>query len=66
MDNANVSFPKNRAQEPDASGSDRRETAASSIRYSGAKEARVSLPLVLAILAALAVAIIAARHFIQA
>ena len=66
MDTANSSYSKNRAAEPAPSGKGGRETAATSIRYVGRKEARVPLYLVLAILAALAIAIVAVRHYVQA
>jgi hypothetical protein len=63
MDTANTSYSKNRAAEPTHSGRGGRETAATSIRYVGRKEARVPLYLVLVILAALAVAIVAVQHY---
>ena len=44
----------------------RPEPASSSIRYVGAKEPTVPLPLVLIVLALLVLAIVAVRHYVQA
>ena len=66
MDNTNSSSSTVSSGRPSLGGNDRQEQAASSIRYVGAKEAKVPLPLVLVLLAALAMAIVAVRHYVQA
>ena len=66
MDNANTSSTKASPGGPSFGGNDRREPAASTIRYVGAKEAKVPLPLVLIVLVVLAIVIVAVRHYLQA
>ncbi len=66
MDTANSSYSKNRAAEPTHNARGGQETAATSIRYAARKDAQVPLYLVLVILAALAIAIVTVRHFVQA
>jgi hypothetical protein len=66
MDNSNSSSNRIGASTPSLGGKGGLERASSSIRYVGAKEPTVPLPLVLIVLALLVLAIVAVRHYVQA
>jgi len=65
MDNTNTSTDRTSAGAPSAGGNDRREPAAGTIRYAGAKEARVPLPVVLIVFVVFAAVVFAVRHHVQ-